>query len=341
MGFNPPRPDFERAARDHQATRLKPPGSLGRLEELAVRIAAFQRTETPTCRPAAAIVFAADHPVTRHGVSRFPSSVTAAMLEVFAAGGAACNVFARATGSSLRIVDVGVAHPYEVSASAAVTCVRDPVADAPVGDLVSEDAMPPETFEAAWEAGRRSIDALDPAVRSVLLGEMGIGNTTPAAAVTGHLLGLSAEKVTGPGTGQDAEGLRRKREIVSRALERARDTSPTQVLRALGGRELAAIAGAATRAFETRRLVVVDGFIVTAAIAAAQARLPALHEALIFAHRSQEPGHAALLEHFREPPLLDLGLRLGEATGALAALPLLDLACALHNEMWSFADAGL
>jgi nicotinate-nucleotide--dimethylbenzimidazole phosphoribosyltransferase len=202
--------------------------------------------------------------------------------------------------------------------------------------------MSEETYAAALRAGMNAVDRLPPETRTVILGEMGIGNTTPAAAVCAALLGADPRDLVGPGTGVSGEGLERKCRVVQDALERVGKTSsPHEVMRRLGGRELAALMGAAARAVETRRVVLVDGFIVSAAILCLVKQDPAARAGLVFAHRSQEPGHRRVLEALDARPLLDLGLRLGEGSGALTALPLLDLACALHSQMATFASAAI
>lgn len=328
-------------ARGRQATLTKPAGSLGRLEDLAVQLAAIQGGP-PASRPAEALIFAADHPVVKHGVSAYPAAVTAAMVENFVRGGAASSVLARRLGVGLTVVDVGVTTPYarEVSGPGA-RLHRDPVADLAEGDLRVEDAMSPEVYARALAAGAAAIDALDAGTRVVILGEMGIGNTTVAAAVAAALLGGDAAELVGKGTGVEGSALARKIEVVRDAAARVRGAEPHRVLQAVGGRELAAIAGAAARAIERRMAVLVDGFIVSAAILALVRIEPMARRALLFAHRSEEPGHARILAALDARPLLDLGMRLGEASGALAALPLLDLACALHGEMATFASAGV
>ncbi len=310
------------------------------LERLPAWLAGIQQTATPHSRPAAAIVFAADHPVARHGVSAYPPEVTAAMVANFVAGGAAASVLCRLHGLPLHVADVGVlrAHP-EVTGE--VSHRRYSVADLPAGDLRDAAAMPEETYQAALDAGRAAVDRF-PDARVLVLGEMGIANTTPATAVTAALLALEPEALVGPGTGIDAEALTRKREVIRDALDRLRssgDTSPEAIVRSVGGREIAALIGAAHRAMELRIAILVDGFIVSAAMLAAIRIEPALRPFLWFGHRSKEPGHAAILEALAGEPLVDLGLRLGEASGALVALPLLDAACTLHAEMATFESA--
>jgi nicotinate-nucleotide--dimethylbenzimidazole phosphoribosyltransferase len=332
-----------KAAYDRQQQLTKPAGSLGELERIPQQLAGVQGDPLPKSRPAEVILFASDHPVTRHGVSAYPSAVTRAMVMNFVAGGAAASVSARALGVPLTVVDVGVEGERLILPDGEhVRFVRDPVADAPVGDLRHEDAMSEETYAAALMAGVRAVDRLSPETRTVILGEMGIGNTTPAAAVSAALLGASPRELVGPGTGVVGEALERKFCVVEDAVARVGYvSSPHEIMRRLGGRELAALMGAAARAIETRRVVLVDGFIVSASILCLVKLDPAARSALIFAHQSQEPGHRRVLAALDARPLLDLGLRLGEGSGALTALPLLDLACALHSQMATFASAAV
>lgn len=338
-----PEPDARaaRAARERQDTLTKPRGSLGVLEELAVQLAGIQGGP-PASRPAAAVLFAADHPVTRHGVSAYPSEVTAAMMANFVRGGAAASVLCRHLGVELRIVDVGVAHPYTPLVEGSdVRLRRDPVAEDPIGDLRVEDVLSEAVYERALRAGAAEIDALAPDTRVVLLGEMGIGNTTAAAAMTALLLELDAADVVGAGTGVSGAALARKVEVVRDATRRVQGRDPHRVVQAVGGKEIAALVGAAARAIERRMAVLVDGFIVSAA-ALALVRMDArARSGMLFAHRSAERGHARILAALDARPLLALEMRLGEASASLAALPLLDAACALHNDMATFASASV
>ncbi|MCH2103951.1 MAG: nicotinate-nucleotide--dimethylbenzimidazole phosphoribosyltransferase [Planctomycetes bacterium] len=327
------------AARARQGQLTKPPGSLGALEDVAVTLAGIQGVELPQSRPAAALIFASDHPVTCHGVSAYPPSVTSAMMANFAGGGAASTVFAANLGVSLSVFDVGVASSYPPS-----DFVRQSEIAGTAGDLRTEDALDREAFEAAWRSGAVAIEQLESDVRVVLFGEMGIGNTTPAAALSAALLGRPAIDLVGPGTGVEGEALENKRRVVQDALDRVGPLDPAaglEALRRLGGRELVAIAGATTAAVERGMAVLVDGFIVTAAVLAAVRAKPEVRDGLLFAHRSMEPGHRTLLEDLEADALLDLGLRLGECSGALAALPLLDLACAMHAGMATFEEASI
>ncbi len=332
--------DAERAARARQQELTKPAGSLGRLEDLAVQLAALQGQERPRVRPAAALIFAADHPVTAHRVSAYPSEVTRSMLANLDAGGAAASVLARCHDLPLRVLDVGVAG----TPAPARIVDRHEVAAHARGDLRGADAMSAETEALARQAGRDAVAALDPDTRVVVLGEIGIGNTTPAAAVAAALLGRPAADLVGPGTGLEAEGVRRKARVVQEALDRVRATdpaSPDARLRQLGGPDLSALVGAVLAAAERRIAVLVDGAIVSVAALAASRIDASVRAALIFSHRSAEPGHRLVLEALEAEPLLDLGMRLGEASGGLAAFPLVEAACRLHDEMATFAEASV
>jgi nicotinate-nucleotide--dimethylbenzimidazole phosphoribosyltransferase len=342
--FPVPSEEARREAADRQARLTKPPGSLAVLEELAIQLAAWQRNPLPRARPASAILFAADHPVTRHGVSAYPPEVTAAMVQNFIAGGAAANVVSHSLGVPLRVVDVGVAQPVSEgppTRAAGIAFRRDRVAEMPVGDLRVEDAMPEDTYLAALEAGAAEVEALPSEIAVLVLGEMGIGNTTVASAVTAGLLGLSGREVVGPGTGIAGAALERKAQVVQDALDRVGTASPHRILQALGGRELAAMMGAAGRALERRMIVLVDGFTATAAMLPLLRLHPEARAGLVFGHRSAEPAHQRVLKALEVRPLLDLGLRLGEGSGAFAALPLLDLACAIHAGMATFEEANV
>jgi nicotinate-nucleotide--dimethylbenzimidazole phosphoribosyltransferase len=330
-------------AEQRQSTLTKPTGSLGRLERIVLELAAWQDDPLPDVRPAAALLFAADHPVTRHGVSAYPSTVTRAMLHNFAQGGAAANVLARCQGIALSVVDVGVAPgPAPALRALGAPIELDPVRLRAAGDLRSEDAMDELTFPRAVAAGRSAVARQERHVRCLLLGEMGIGNSTAAAAVCAALIGGDPESFVGAGTGCGGEALARKRAVVREAVMRVGpNAGAREVLRRLGGREIAALYGAMLEALERRILVLVDGFIVTAAALVLLSEQPRARAGLVFAHRSDERAHGRVLEHLGVVPLLDLGMRLGEASGALMAFSLVEQACRLHREMATFASAGV
>lgn len=317
-----PEPDGDLAAavRARAAQVLRPAGALERLDEIAVWVAGWQRTVTPTVSRPAAVVFAADHGVTAEGVSAYPTEITASMLAALREGVATAAVMARALGVRLDVVDVGVG--------------------APTGNLMREPALTRERFAECFETGRDAVAGIDTDL--LVLGEMGIGNTTAAAAVCAGLVGRTAEDWTGRGTGIDDEALARKTAVVEAARNRLPPDAPAlEVLRQVGGSELVAIAGAALEARRRSIPVVLDGFVVTAAVAALEVVRPGALDHCIAGHCSPEPGHRLLLEKLAKPPLIDLGLRLGEGTGALAAVPLIKLACAAVVEVATFTEWGL
>ena len=325
-----------RAALD---AKTKPPGSLGRLEDLAVALGVALGSPRPVVDPARIVVFAADHGIAAEGVSAFPAEVTAQMVHNFVAGGAAVSVLGKSVGAGLEVVDVGVA----TDLGALEGVVHDKIA--PGSDnLRAGAAMSHESLDAALECGRRAaVRASEAGVRTLLLGEMGIGNTTSAALLTGLLCGASAADVTGRGTGLDDAALARKRAVVAEVLERlgAVADDPLECLREAGGLEIAALVGVMLEAPAHRLVVVVDGYIVTAAALLACRLRPIVRRQLVFAHRSAEPGHALALTALEAEPLLDLGMRLGEGSGAVLALPLLRAACTVLADMATFAEAGV
>jgi len=328
------------AAQLRQAHLTKPAGSLGRLETLAIDLATWFDDPLPQARPAGALLFAADHGVSLRGVSAYPREVTRAMVCNFLNCGAAAAVLARHHRIPLTVIDVGVAGgPIEWASPG---YVRSPVADASSGDLVETDSMDQATLDAALQAGKDAVQSMPPDTRVLILGEMGIGNTTVASALAASLLGGDAKDWVGRGTGVDDKVLQLKRDVVDAALARVRPESrPRELLRRLGGREIAAMAGAMIEAGRLRRVVLVDGFIVTAAALVATQLEPQLRRALMFAHRSAEAAHDRMLQALCARPLLDLELRLGEGSGALVAWSLLDMACCLHCEMATFESAAV
>jgi nicotinate-nucleotide--dimethylbenzimidazole phosphoribosyltransferase len=310
--------------------KTKPRGSLGRIEEVGCAIAGI-RGFVPERLECVVVVAAGDHGVAAEGVSAYPQEVTAQMVANFASGGAAINVLARHAGARLVVVDAGVAVPFEHES------VRSLRIGAGTANLADGPAMSDDECAAAVAAGRALVDELGD-VDVIALGEMGIGNTTSASALTAALLDVDPQLVCGRGTGLDEAGLAHKVATVRRALEVNRGRDP---LTALGGFEVAFLAGIALGCADRRVAVLVDGFI-TAVAALAAARIdPAVRGVLIASHRSPEPGHAVVLDALDLEPLLDLGLRLGEASGAALALPLLHASIALLREMATFDDAGV
>ncbi len=317
-----PGPDLEsaNAATERQAQLTKPAGSLGRLEELAIWLATWQARHPPRLDHPRTIVFAGNHGVAARGVSAYPAAVTAEMVKNFVAGGAAVNQLCRVVDADLRVYEMNL--------------------DAPTADIVDGPAM---TEAECGNAMAYGMMAVEPGIDALAIGEMGIGNTTAAAALCAALFGGEAELWTGPGTGVAGTALDNKRRVVAAAVARhmpeARD--PFDMLRRLGGLELAAIAGAVMAARLGRVPVVLDGFSSTAAAAALFAAEPHALDHCVVAHVSAEPGHRVLLDRLGQRPLFDLGMRLGEASGATIALGLLQAAAACHNGMATFTEAGV
>jgi nicotinate-nucleotide--dimethylbenzimidazole phosphoribosyltransferase len=326
------------AARRALGGQNKPRGSLGRLEELACRIAGIRASAAPGRLEPAVVVAAADHGVAVEGVSAYPQEVTAQMLGTFAGGGAAVCVLARQAGARLIVVDVGVREPIDHPA------VLDRRIRAGTANIAREPAMTRGEAEEALAAGIELADGLvDDGVGVIALGEMGIANTTAASALTAVLLDADPAAVCGRGTGIDDQRLSHKIAVVRRALGRTPvdPTDPVGAIAAVGGLEIAALAGVTLGAGARRTPVLVDGFITAAAALAATRLCPSCGDALIAAHRSPEPGHGAILAALGLEPLLDLRLRLGEGTGATLALPLIAAALAVLSEMATFDEAGV
>ncbi len=323
----------------------KPPGSLGYLEELVRRYAAIRHNENESVKSGrgAIAVFVADHGVAEEGVSAFPQAVTAEMLRNIAGGGAAISVLARRFGYSLKVVDVGVKTDTSVVVKplAGVTYRR---VGAGTRNFLDRPAMTPDETTRALEVGIEIARELAGDGATLIgIGEMGIANSTPAAALLSALTRISPRSIVGRGTGLDDAGVRRKTEVVARALEihRAALASGESMLAALGGFEIAAMAGACLGGAASNVPVVVDGFIATAAAAVAEKIHPGLFDHLFFSHRSAEGGHALALDHFRLRPILDLDLRLGEGTGAALAMNVIESALDLLNNMATFEGAGV
>jgi nicotinate-nucleotide--dimethylbenzimidazole phosphoribosyltransferase len=341
MGLIPAIRPLDALARDaalaRQAQLLKPPGSLGRLEEVAVWVAGVTGRERPVPRTRV-VIAAADHGVVAEGVSAFPQEVTGQMLGAFGAGFAAITVLARHAGADVVLVDAGVIDPPVGVAAVDIglSCSRN---------MAVEPALAVDEVRSALRAGRElagraAADGID----LLIAGEMGIGNTTPAACLTAALCGLDADAVVGRGTGVDDVGLQRKRDTIRRALDLHRPHiagDPLEMLRRLGGGELAVLCGLALGAGEHGLGLICDGVIATAAVAVAAELAPDLRARLLAGHRSVEPAHEHLLSRLGLRPLVELDLRLGEGSGAATALLLVQAACALHDGMATFAEAGV
>ena len=333
------------AAAEARLARLtKPPGSLGRLELLATRIAAITGRERPTLDARLIVVAAGDHGVVAQGVSPYPQSVTAQMVANFLGGGAAINVLADHAGARVRVVDAGVASelPGEVASDPALLRLGLGHGTA---DITTGPAMSRESAERALAAGIRLLDdeRSGPGVDIVGCGEMGIGNTTSAAALIAAVTGRAPAAVTGRGTGADDTTYARKVRAVERALEvNAPDPADgVGLLAALGGYEIGVLAGVYLAAARMRVPAVMDGVISGAAALVAAAIAPGAGDYIVASHRSAEPGHLVVLERFGFDPLLDLGMRLGEGTGAALGISLCVAACRLLDEMATFGEAGV
>lgn len=306
------------AARARQGTLTKPPGSLGRLEELAEFMASWQRSPRPVIAKAQALVFAGNHGVCAQGVNPYPQAVTAQMVANFATGGAAINQLCNVAGAALSVIALDLEHPtVDFTQGAAMT------------DVACLDALD------------RGAAAVDATASILILGEMGIGNSTVAAALMTALFGGRAADWVGPGTGSDAAGMARKIAAIETGIERHANLAPLATLVAFGGREQAALCGAILAARAARIPVILDGFICTAAAAVLFAADPRFLDHCLVGHASAEPGHRRLLSVIEKRPVLELDMRLGEGTGAALALGIVRAALACHNGMATFADAGV
>jgi nicotinate-nucleotide--dimethylbenzimidazole phosphoribosyltransferase len=345
QAIRPIDPHWIESARQRQLELTKPPGSLGRLEEIANRCSAVRQSLQPTAKRPRIVIFAADHGVCAEGVSAYPQEVTAQMVLNFLRGGAAINAFARAGEIELQVVDVGVGAP--------LPAFQDlPIANdylnrrvrAGTRNFCTEPAMAEREMMAALEVGIELAGQAAAAGCDLLgFGEMGIGNTTSASAIAAALLGKPIDAVVGAGAGADDTCMLRKRSAIERALalHSTNLADPLGILRCVGGYEIAAMCGFCVGAAAHRLPVVMDGFIATAAAALAVRLSPAASGYLFASHRSAEPGHAYLLALLEQQPLLDLGMRLGEGTGAALAMKLVQAAVAAFTGMATFASAGV
>jgi nicotinate-nucleotide--dimethylbenzimidazole phosphoribosyltransferase len=335
-------PALTQALQHKLNNKTKPLGSLGRLEALALQLGEILGTESPALEQPQMVVFAGDHGLTARGISAFPSDVSWQMVENFLAGGAAVSVLARQNGISLTVVDCGVNHDFLAGLPAGtqrpgllVRKVANGTADSSV-----QAAMTATQCQQALHNGQELVKSLPG--NALLLGEMGIGNTSAASLLLARLTGLDVEVCTGAGTGLDAPAVQRKTAVLREVLARHPEVkAPLDALAALGGFEIATMVGAVLQAATERRVVVVDGFIATSAVLVAHAMQPLVLQRCVFAHRSGERGHEFMLQHLGAQALLDLGLRLGEGSGAALAWPLLQSACTILREMASFEAAGV
>lgn len=335
-------PALTQALQHKLDNKTKPLGSLGRIESLALQLGEILGTESPALEQPQLVVFAGDHGLTARGISAFPSDVSWQMVENFLAGGAAVSVLARQHGISLTVVDCGVNHDFLAGQAAGaqrpgllVRKVANGTADSSV-----QPAMSAAQCQQALHNGQEIVKGLPG--NALLLGEMGIGNTSAASLLLARLAGLDIEVCTGAGTGLDAPAVQRKTAVLREVLARHPEAkAPLDALAALGGFEIATLVGAVLQAAHERRVIVVDGFIATSAVLVAHALQPLVLQRCVFAHRSGERGHEFMLQHLGVQALLDLGLRLGEGSGGALAWPLLQSACSILREMASFESAGV
>ncbi|SEQ82927.1 nicotinate-nucleotide-dimethylbenzimidazole phosphoribosyltransferase [Azotobacter beijerinckii] len=323
-----------------QQQLTKPRGSLGRLEQLAIHLAGLQGRERPVVERLWIAIFAGDHGVAAEGVSPYPQAVTGQMLRNFAAGGAAISVLARQLGAELELIDLGTAEPLEPPPAG----VRRLCLGRGTANFLRGPAMSAQQGRDALEAGRDSVRRATAAGAQLYIGgEMGIANTSSASALACALLDRPATALVGPGTGLDTAGVARKVAVIERALtlHGAQAGEPLEILWCLGGFEIAALAGAYLACAQEGLPALVDGFICSVAALLAVRLNPTCRDWLLFAHCGAEPGHRRVLEALGAEPLLELGLRLGEGSGAALAVPLLQLACRLHGEMATFAEAAV
>jgi len=327
-------------AKARQNVLTKPLGSLGQLEELAITLAGLLKTDRPSIDQPHIILFAGDHGITAEGVSAYPSDVTQQMLANFVSGGAAISVLAREQGANLHVVDVGTLGEGS-QANVQVDKISRGTANFRHGA-----ALTPDELIHALQAGQRAVTrSVDAEADFLIFGEMGIGNTSSASAITAALTGQDIAALVGAGTGLDDTRIAQKARVLSDSLKFHEldegDGAPLTVLQKIGGHEIAALTGAFISSAQAGIPVLVDGFICSTAALAAVRINSSIRDWMIFSHRSAEPGHAALLEAMKACPLIDLGLRLGEGSGAALALPLVRLACTLHNDMATFESAGV
>ena len=315
--------------------KTKPLGALGQLEALMLQLGMILGSETPVLHEPQLMVFAGDHGLAAQGVSAYPSDVTWQMVENFLAGGAAVNVLARQHGLTLTVVDAGVAHDFAPRAGLVIAKIAHGTADS-----LTQPAMTEAQCAQALGTGMQLLK--ERPGNALLLGEMGIGNTSAAALLLARLAALPIERCTGRGTGLGDAALARKTALLGAVLARhAGAVTPLQALAAFGGFEIAMMTGAVLQAALERRVIVVDGFIASSAVLVAAQLQPAVLERCVFAHQSEESGHRLMLSALQAEPLLNLRLRLGEGSGAALAWPLLLSACSLLAEMSSFASAGV
>lgn len=332
----------DKALKEAQARQLqltKPPGSLGKLEELAIKFSAVQQTQHPQVKNVHISIFAADHGIANENVSAFPQVVTTEMVKNFSRGGAAISVLAKELDAKLEVVDLGTV----VEADELDGVISNRIA-AGTENFAKQAAMTEEQLEKAFTAGIAAVQrAIDSNAHVFIGGDMGIANTTSATALACAYLNQSPVELAGPGTGLDEKGVLHKAKVIEQALQKhsATSLSAIEILQFFGGFEIAALTGAYIYAAQQGLPVVIDGFIASAAALAAVKLKPGCDEWFIYAHKSHEPGHALMLDGLNAQPLINLNMRLGEGSGAAVVIPLLRQACALHANMATFAEAGV
>ncbi|CAA0083476.1 Nicotinate-nucleotide--dimethylbenzimidazole phosphoribosyltransferase [BD1-7 clade bacterium] len=333
-----PAADWQSKAEAYQLTLTKPPGALGRLEEVATRFSAYQNTLKPELARIEVAVMAADHGIANEGVSAFPQAVTGEMIKNFASGGAAISVLARHMGAHLTVYNLGSVQPLPE-----INSVVDCRIAAGTANFAVSAAMTDAQLDTALNIGRTAIDgAVERRAQLFIGGEMGIANTSSAACLCARLMGCGVTELTGPGTGLDDDGVGQKARILETAMAFHSEVSePRDVLRVFGGFEIAALAGAFIAAAQAGIPVLVDGYIASAAALVAVRMNPTITPWLLASHRSAEPAHHRMLEALVLEPLVELSMRLGEGSGAAVTVPLIQSACRLQSEMASFAEAGV
>ena len=337
-GIRVPDPVWRQRAQERLNQLTKPIGSLGRLEEIAAQMVAIQQTMSPAISAKSVYVFAADHGIVAEGVSAYPSEVTRQMVLNFLNGGAAINVIARKAGANVIVVDAGVDGEFDDHPG----LVRRKIGHG-TRNMMYMPAMSEDELQKALQIGADLAEsACKQGINLIAVGEMGIGNTTSASAITAALTGQPANKVTGAGAGLDPEAVQYKAQVVETLLQKhglSSSVDAFDILRRVGGFEIAAITGMVLASASLRMACVIDGFISTAAAAIAYRLLPQVREYLLAGHQSQEPGHKLLLDLMGLSPLLTLNMRLGEGTGAVLAFHLIEVTMNLFNEMATFAQA--
>ncbi len=328
---------LEDSLRNKIDRKTKPPGSLGRLEDIAFKIGMIQQTLTPELRYPTVLIFAGDHGLTEEGVSPYPREVTGQMVMNFLEGGAAINVFCRHNGLKIRVVDAGVDYDFPEELDLVHAKVEHGTRN-----VLKEPAMSTETCIRALDKGREVLGDVERGGCNVVgFGEMGIGNTSSAALLMHKFTGFPMEKCVGRGTGLDDAGVRHKTDILKQAADKYSVSDPLEIMAVFGGLEIAMMTGAMLEAKARKLTLLVDGFISTAALAAAHHMDGSIMDNTIFCHASDESGHRLMLKHLHVKPVMDMGMRLGEGTGVAVAFPVIRAAVGFLNEMASFDEAGV